>query len=112
MGFALFLGLVIVVGRAVGEAFGAAGAIAGAAVVGLADVDVITVSTAQLVPQTLSAPHAAVAILVAVATDTISKIAIGAAIGHGRFALEISLMAVLCIAAGAVTAWGTFALFA
>jgi uncharacterized membrane protein (DUF4010 family) len=110
VGFALFLGLVIVAGRAIGELFGAKGAVVGAALAGLVDVDAITVSIARLVPDTLTASHAAVAILVAVMTDTISKIAIGAAIGHGRFALAISAMAFLCIAAGALAAWATFGL--
>ena len=55
VGFAVFLGVVIVLGRAVGEWLGAAGAIVGAAVVGLADVDAVTVSLARLAPQPLSA---------------------------------------------------------
>ena len=39
VGFALFLGLVILFGRVVGESFGGAGAIAGAAIVGIADAE-------------------------------------------------------------------------
>jgi uncharacterized membrane protein (DUF4010 family) len=112
VGFAVFLGIVIVCGRALGEAFGAAGAIIGSAVVGLADVDAVTVSMARLAPQTLSVRDAALAILAAVATDTISKIGIGAAIGHGRFALEIGAMALACFAAGGAAMWATFALLA
>ena len=50
IGFAVFLGAVIVVGRLVGEWLGGVGAIIGAAVVGLADVDAITVSVAGLTP--------------------------------------------------------------
>jgi uncharacterized membrane protein (DUF4010 family) len=41
------------------------------------------------------------AILAAAASNTVSKIAIGAAIGRGRFALLIAGMAVVCLAAGA-----------
>jgi uncharacterized membrane protein (DUF4010 family) len=78
--------------------------------IGLVDVDAITVSMARLVPAALTSSHAAIAILVAVTTDTISKIGIGAAIGHGRFALAISAMAFLCIAAGGLAAWLTFGL--
>jgi hypothetical protein len=46
-----------------------------------------------LVPQPLSALESASAILAAVASNTVRKIAIGAAIGRGRFALELALMA-------------------
>jgi uncharacterized membrane protein (DUF4010 family) len=100
MGFAVFLGAIIVLGRAVGESFGAAGAIAGAIVVGLVDVDSVTISMARLTPETLALRHAGYAILAAVASDTLSKIAIGAVIGRGRFAAEIGVMALLCIAVG------------
>jgi uncharacterized membrane protein (DUF4010 family) len=110
VGFAIFLGLVIVVGRAVGEAFGAAGAMLGAAIIGLVDVDAVTVSMARLAPQTLSARDAVFAILVAVVTDTVSKIGIGAAIGRGSFALEITGMALVCFAAGGVALWVTLLL--
>jgi uncharacterized membrane protein (DUF4010 family) len=41
VGFALFLAVIIVAGRVLGEAFGAAGAIVGALIAGLADVDAI-----------------------------------------------------------------------
>lgn len=100
IGFAVFLGAIIVIGRAVGEWLGAMGAIVGAAVVGIADVDAVTVSLSRLVPETLAMRDAAVAILAAVATDTVSKIVIGAAIGRGRFAAEIAGMAALCFLAG------------
>jgi uncharacterized membrane protein (DUF4010 family) len=48
VGFAVFLAVIIVLGRAVGEAFGATGAVAGAIVVGLVDVDAVTVSMLRL----------------------------------------------------------------
>ena len=108
--FALFLGAVIVVGRVVGEWLGGIGAIVGAAIVGLVDVDAITVSVARLAPEPLGNQAATIAILSAVATDTISKVAIGGVIGRGRFALEISAMALACFAAGAVALWMTLAI--
>ena len=108
VGFALFLGAVIVAGRQLGEWFGAAGATIGAAIVGLVDVDAVTVSLARMVPATLNAQGAAFAILVAVTTDTISKIGIGAIVGRGgRFAAEIAVMAAASLAAGGIAAWGT-----
>lgn len=102
IGFALFLGAIIVLGRMVGESFGAPGAIAGAILVGLVDVDSVTVSMARLTPSPLTMEQAAYAILAAVASDTISKVAIGAAIGRGWFAAEIGILALLCIAVGGV----------
>jgi uncharacterized membrane protein (DUF4010 family) len=111
-GFALFLGTIVVLGRAVGERFGATAATVGAIFVGFADIDAIVVSMAQLAPDTLSAPHAAVAILAAVASNTVSKIVIGAAIGRGRFAAEIAGMAFCCLLSGAVALWLTHVLTA
>ena len=108
VGFALFLGLIIVLGRAMGETFGATGAVAGAIFVGIADIDAITVSMARLTPETLSASDAALAILAAVASNTVSKVAIGAAIGRGAFASEIAAMALACLLVGSVALWLTF----
>ena len=110
IGFALFLAAIIVLGRAVGETFGATGAVAGAIFVGLADVDAVTVSMLRLTPDTLTAAQAALAILAAVASDTVSKIAIGAVIGRGWFAADLAALAAGCIAAGAAASWLTFAL--
>jgi uncharacterized membrane protein (DUF4010 family) len=110
VGFALFLGVIIVLGRAVGEVFGATGAVAGAVIVGLTDVDAITVSMLRLTPDTLTSAQAVVAILAAVASDTVSKVAIGAAIGRGWFAADLAAMAAGCLAAGAAAAWLTFTL--
>jgi uncharacterized membrane protein (DUF4010 family) len=110
LGFALFLGAVILIGRAVSETFGATGALLGAMVAGVADADAVTVAMTRLVPQTLSPRSAAVAMLAAVAANTIGKIVVGAVIAGGRFAVEISLMALGCLAAGAVALWMTVSL--
>jgi uncharacterized membrane protein (DUF4010 family) len=109
VGFALFLGAVIVVGRVVGEWLGGIGAIAGAAVVGLVDVDAITVSLARLTPQPLGIQNATIAILSAVSTNMIGKIAIAGLIDRSRFALEIGAMALACLAAGGAALWATLA---
>jgi uncharacterized membrane protein (DUF4010 family) len=109
VGFPLFLGAVIVVGRLVGEWLGGVAAIIGAAVVGLVDVDAITVSLASLSPQPLGIQDATIAILSAVGANTLSKIAIGGIIGRGRFALEIIAMALACFGAGALALWTTLA---
>ena len=111
VGFALLLAFVIVAGRALGETFGAAGAIAGAAVAGLFDVDAITVSMARLAPHPLDTKSAAIAIIVAAATDTLGKVAIGAALGGSRFAVELAAMASACFLAGGAALWITFSFF-
>ena len=56
---------------------------------------------ARLTPKPLGNQAAALAILSAVTTDTISKVAIGGLLGRGRFAPEIAVMALTCFAAGA-----------
>ena len=101
---------VIIVGRLVGEWLGGVGAIISAAVVGLVDVDAITVSLAGLTPRPLDIQAATIAILSAVATNTLSKIAIGGIIGRGRFALEIIAMALACLTVGALALWMTLAI--
>jgi uncharacterized membrane protein (DUF4010 family) len=105
VGFALLLGAIIVVGRALGQTVGPAGAIAGAVVMGLADVDAVAVSMAQLAPQPLSTAAASYAILAAVASNTASKLALGAAIGRGWFALEMALMSLAVVVAVLAGLW-------
>ena len=99
IGFAILLAAIVLVGRALGENLGATGAIVGALALGLADVDAVTVSMSRLTPQPLSLQSAALAILAAVVSNNLSKIAIGAVVGRGAFAVEIAAMAALCFAA-------------
>jgi uncharacterized membrane protein (DUF4010 family) len=110
VGFALLLSAIIVLGRAIGENFGAQGAILGAAAVGLADVDAVTVSMARLVPQPLGPADATFAILAAVTSNTLSKLAIGVAVGRGRFAVEVAAMTAGCLLAGGVALWLSLAI--
>lgn len=109
VGFALLLGVVIVLGRVIGETFGAGGALIGAAALGLADVDTVTVALARLVPAPLTTLSASEAILVAVTSNMISKLALAVAIGRGRFAAEVTAMSVACWLAGAAGLWAAFA---
>jgi uncharacterized membrane protein (DUF4010 family) len=106
VGFAVFLGVIIVLGRMVGEKFGAGGALLGAAGVGLADVDAITVSMARLVPAPLGVLAASQAILAAVAANMFSKLMIAASIERGRFATQVAAMTVACWLAGLAGLWG------
>jgi len=89
---------------------GAAGAIVGAAAMGLADVDAVTVSMAKLGPQTLSEQSAVFAILTAVATNMLSKLLIGTVIGSSRFALYLTGISAGCFAAAGIALWLTLTL--
>lgn len=102
VGMAISMGLVMLVGRAVSERFGASGATATAALTGLFDVDAMTVSMARIAPRILPLDTAATAILVGVASATLGKIAIAAVMGRGRFALAVGGMSLLCVGAGAL----------
>lgn len=105
VGFALLLGAIVLAGRALGESLGAAGAIAGALALGLADVDAVTVSMTRLTPQPLSLPDAALAILAAVTSNNVAKTVIGVVAGRGAFAIEIATMTFLCLAGGGLAYW-------
>jgi uncharacterized membrane protein (DUF4010 family) len=107
VGFAIFLGIIVVAGRAISERAGATGAIVGAAAMGIADVDAITVSIASLGSRVLSDQSAAFAILSAVATNMLAKLAIGAAIGSGSFALYLGIVSLACFAAAGIALWLT-----
>jgi uncharacterized membrane protein (DUF4010 family) len=106
--FAIFLALVVVATRFVGERVGAMGVIVSAAVAGFADVDAITVSIAKLT--NISAKSAALAILAAVATNTVSKLAIGVLIGSSRFAMYLVGFVLVCLAAAGTAFWLTLSL--
>jgi len=110
VGFAIVLAAIIVLGRAVGETFGAAGAVSGAILIGLADVDAVTVSITHLTPSPLTMWQGAQAILAATASNTLAKAAIGAAIGGGRFAAGIAALALACMIAAALVFGLTIAL--
>jgi len=107
--FALILSAVMLLARAMSETFGSTGAIISSAVVGLADVDAATIAVARLVPGSLTELVAATAVLLAVATNTLSKIIIGATTGGGSFAVAIALMSGLCFAAAGLALGATFA---
>jgi uncharacterized membrane protein (DUF4010 family) len=102
---ALTMGVIILVGRFLDQTFGSAGTIVGAATLGLFDVDAVTVSMTRLVPDPLSLRNGTYAILMAVASNTASKLIIGAAVGRGWFAIEIALMSAACAVAAAVAFW-------
>lgn len=112
VGFAVFLGVVILLGRVIGDAFGAQGALFGAAGLGLADVDAVTISLARLVPAPLDLFAASLAILAAVASNMLSKLVIAVVIGRGHFAVEVAVVTAACWLAGGGALWGVMATLA
>ena len=102
VGMAVSMGLVLLLGRIVVDRFGAAGAAVTAAVTGLFDVDAMVVSMARLSPATLDVDQASLAVLIGVASATLGKVAIAAAIGRGKFALAVGALSALCVVAGAM----------
>ena len=104
------MGVLIVVGRLINETFGAVGAIGGAATMGVFDVDAMTVSMVRLVPTQLGAHSATLAILVGVASNTVTKVLIAAGIGRGSFAVRIAVVALGCFVAGGLALLGTLVL--
>ncbi|RDV05466.1 MgtC/SapB family protein [Undibacter mobilis] len=105
VGFAVLLGVAMVVGRVVAEAFGAGGTLIGAVVLGLGDVDAVTAATSRLVPVPLGWLAASQTILVAVVANTASKLVLAAVMGRARFAAEVAAMTVLCWLVGAAGLW-------
>jgi uncharacterized membrane protein (DUF4010 family) len=100
IGFALFLGLVYLASRALTEYFGIGGALAAALVTGLADVDAVTVSMATLSPDRLSSSQAGLAVMTAVAANTLSKMVLGMGIGGRAFGTWVGVATAATIASG------------
>jgi uncharacterized membrane protein (DUF4010 family) len=87
VGAAITMGALIIAGRFIAAQFGAQGAIAGAAAMGLFDVDAMVVSITKLVPTSLALNSGAFAILTGVAANVLSKATIAAALGGRVFAI-------------------------
>lgn len=104
LAMAAAIGALIIVGRLISEQFGSTGAIAGAAAMGLFDVDAMAVSMLKLAPGAIDERALTYAVLTGVACNTITKIGIGALIGRGSFAARIAAVGVGCVMAGWVTA--------
>jgi uncharacterized membrane protein (DUF4010 family) len=92
---------VMLLSKALYALIGDAGLWTVAAISGLADVDAITISAAQLGAEDAAMRAAAVAILVAVAANTIVKGVMVAAIERGRAAVTVALAYLLTLLAGA-----------
>jgi uncharacterized membrane protein (DUF4010 family) len=100
VGFAIFLGIIMVVSRFLSERYGATGAVTTAVLTGIADVDAVVISVARLAPQLLSVDFAGFAALAAVATNMISKLAISLVVGRLPFSMAVAAATLATLAAG------------
>ncbi|HEB99401.1 MAG TPA: MgtC/SapB family protein [Thiotrichales bacterium] len=101
--FGALLAAVMLATRALNHWYGDAGVMAAAAISGLGDVDAITLSLSQLVPDELSGQMAVAGIVLAAVSNTLVKGILGAVIGGRRMALALLPAMLLSAAAGAFT---------
>jgi uncharacterized membrane protein (DUF4010 family) len=71
------------------QQLGAAGVFGAAALVGLTDVDAVTVSMARLLGDGFAAADAAQAVVIAIVANTLLKLGLAAVIGRGTFRLAV-----------------------
>jgi len=102
LGMALSMAALIVVGRLLYGWFGTRGVYAGAAAMGLFDVDSMTVSITRLAPQLADHRIAAGAILAGVVSNTVAKVAIAAVIAPRGFAVRVGFVSFACLLVGGV----------
>lgn len=100
LAMAVSIGALIVVGRLIAEEFGSTGVIAGAAAMGLFDVDAMAVSMLKLSPAAIDERALTYAVLTGVACNTFVKVGIAALIGRGLFARQIAIVCAGCVFAG------------
>lgn len=104
---ALTISLVLMLAGVLDEALGSTGVTIGAAVAGFADSQSAAASVASLVAAgKLSATEAALPVLAALSTNTVSKAVVALVLGKRRFALQVWLGLALVVGA----AWTGYAL--
>lgn len=102
----LFQAVLLVVGLA-RQSFGATGLVVSGALLGLTDVDAVTVSMARMIADGSDAGAAAVALAVAILSNTLLKLGLALVVGVGRFRVVTAAgLAVISIAiAVSVVVW-------
>jgi uncharacterized membrane protein (DUF4010 family) len=98
---ALFQGVLFGV-YAARQMWGASGIFASAALLGLTDVDALTVSMTRDVAQHLSVTIGAAAIAIGVLSNTTMKLGMALVLGSGRFRMIASSALAAMLAAGAI----------
>ncbi len=104
IGFALLLALVLFLSKALTELLGDQGGLALAAIAGIADVDAITLSMTEVTGQAIAPGIAALSILVAVVTNSLSKSVLAMIAGGLRFGLAYLAVSLAAILAGGLIA--------
>ncbi len=100
---AVLLGAIAFATRAGAAWFGDAGVFAVSALSGLADVDAPVITAAGLAGHGLNVEVAALAMLIAIAANTVAKAAYGLALGSGRFGMMFAGVSAVALAAGVAT---------
>jgi uncharacterized membrane protein (DUF4010 family) len=103
-GFALLLAVVLFLSKVLAAMLGGHGVVALAVLAGIADVDAITLSMTATAGVSTEPVYAVIAILVAVAVNSLSKSAFAIGVGGLRFGLANLAVNLLALVAGAVVA--------
>jgi len=107
----LFQVVLVLVGLA-RDAFGATGLVVSGALLGLTDVDAVTVSMAQMIAGGTDAAEAAEALAVAILANTALKLGLAVFVGRGRFRLVtaagLTAMGVAIVASLLIRRWSGF----
>lgn len=105
--FGALLAAVMILSRIATHFAGSAGAYALAALAGIADVDAISLTMARLGATELGAVAAAIAIMVAMLTNTASKLLMAFAIGGAGMGLRLGAVSIGAVLAAALALWFT-----
>jgi uncharacterized membrane protein (DUF4010 family) len=108
--FGALLAVIMALAKGLAAWAGSSGAYALAAVSGIVDVDAISLSMARLAPSGLASDSAAFAILIAVAVNSLSKVALATTAGGLRLARHLAWGIAAAFAAGALGLWAALLL--
>ncbi len=103
--FGALLALIMALAKGISAWAGSKGVIALAAVSGLVDVDAISLSLARLAPQGVDAHSAGIAILVAVAANSASKVVLGTTAGGISLGKHLAWGLAAAFVAGSLGLW-------
>jgi uncharacterized membrane protein (DUF4010 family) len=103
--FGALLALIMALANGTAAWAGSAGAFTLAAISGVVDVDAISLSMARLAPDRLAAATAVIAILIAVAVNSIAKVAIASSTGGMAYARLLVPVLGATLLAGGVGLW-------
>jgi uncharacterized membrane protein (DUF4010 family) len=105
--FAGAIALVMLLAKILAKSFGAMGVFGLAGLSGLADVDALTLSVSNMAGRELAAPSAALAVLLAVGANTMSKTVIAGVAGTPRHGLLVGGASAVAAAVAMAVYWAT-----